>query len=271
LAKVKHYDSNTKAAVWTYLSSNANDTFLWVASVCQELEKTSRWKALDRLHTFPPGLDPLYEHMIQQVYDSDEAEVCKHILSLATIVYRTITLDELTSFVKLPGIASDDLALWKEIVGLCGSFWTIGQGTIYFVRQSVEDFLLQKASAELLPYGMEGAHHAVFSTTLGVMSRTLLCDIYDLGSPGFPIDDVKRPEPDPLPSIRYSCVYWVDHLNDASRSTKLHDDLRDEGAVHQFFRRNCLYWLEAQPSQKHLRGDTCDDKTGGITPGRCDQ
>jgi hypothetical protein len=63
-------------------------------------------KTLDNLNTFPPGLDPLYDRMIQQVYASDEAEICKHILSHATVVYRPITLDGLTSFGKLAGIAS---------------------------------------------------------------------------------------------------------------------------------------------------------------------
>jgi hypothetical protein len=39
------------------------------------------------------------------------------------------------------------------------------------------------------------------------MSRTLRRDIYDLGSPGFPIDEVKKPESDLLAAIRYSCIY----------------------------------------------------------------
>ena len=183
--------------------------------------------------------------MFQQVYDSDDAEACKHMLSFVTIVYRPITLDELTCFVEHAGIASDDLGSWEEIVGLCGSFLTIREGTVYFVHQSVKDFLLNKASAELFPYGMEEVHHAIFSTSVEAMSRTLRRDIYDLGSPGFPIDEVKRPEPDPLATIRYSCIYWVDHLYDASRSPKHDEDLGDEGAVHQFLREKCIYSLEA--------------------------
>jgi hypothetical protein len=51
------------------------------------------------------------------------------------------------------------------------------------------------------------------------MSGTLRRDIYSLGNPGFPIHNVKNPEPDPLATIRYSYVYWVYHLYDASRST----------------------------------------------------
>jgi hypothetical protein len=103
LAELKHYDNKTETAFRTYLSSNANDTFLWAASVCQQLEKTSGRNTIARLNTFPPGLDPLYERMIQQVYDSDDAEDCKHVLSVVTIVYRPITLDELRSVYRARG------------------------------------------------------------------------------------------------------------------------------------------------------------------------
>ncbi|KAM0516054.1 hypothetical protein ACHAPE_005677 [Trichoderma viride] len=39
LANLKGYDKETCDSVRTYLSDNANDTFLWVALVCQNLEK----------------------------------------------------------------------------------------------------------------------------------------------------------------------------------------------------------------------------------------
>jgi hypothetical protein len=44
-----------------YIASNAQETFLWVALVCQELEKTATSNVLKKLGSFPPGLDSLYE------------------------------------------------------------------------------------------------------------------------------------------------------------------------------------------------------------------
>jgi hypothetical protein len=38
LAQQKRYTTKTQDAVFNYLSSNANDTFLWVALVCQRLD-----------------------------------------------------------------------------------------------------------------------------------------------------------------------------------------------------------------------------------------
>ncbi|WPJ63473.1 hypothetical protein SMAC4_13645 [Sordaria macrospora] len=79
------------------------------------------------------------------------------------------------------------------------------------------------------------------------MSRVLRRDIYSLRAPGFSSDKVQVPDPDPLATVRYSCVYWVDHLCDSvsGTNTKWHNHLRDEKIVHEFLETKYLYWLEA--------------------------
>src|SRR5689334_23073451 len=72
LAKQKKYDDRTQVAVLQHLVSNANDTFLWVALVCENLENVPRWKTLAKLNEFPPGLDSLYQRMISQIYNTDD-------------------------------------------------------------------------------------------------------------------------------------------------------------------------------------------------------
>jgi hypothetical protein len=75
------------------------------------------------------------------------------------------------------------------------------------------------------------------------MGKTLRRNIYDLHFPGFSVDRVNPPQPDPLAPARYSCVYWTDHLLCApSRNA---NDLQDGGSVDKFLRRSYLYWLEA--------------------------
>ena len=44
------------------------------------------------------------------------------------------------------------------------------------------------------------------------MTHRLHRDIYSLCAPGFPIQQVEPPDRDPLATIRYSCVNWVEHL-----------------------------------------------------------
>jgi hypothetical protein len=118
LAKRNRYDNDTRDTVQRYLSLNANGTFLWVALVCQELANISRWKAQKKLTAFPPGLDALYRRMMNQIWNSEDAELCKHILAVVSAVYRPVTLDELASFVDS---VSGDYEALSEIIGLGGS------------------------------------------------------------------------------------------------------------------------------------------------------
>jgi hypothetical protein len=250
LAQLKTYDNKTESAVRDHLSANANDTFLWVALVCQNLEKIPRRKTVAMLNAFPPGLDSLYKRMMDQICnmeDVDDVNLCKQILSIVTIAYRPVTLNELTSLVELLQDTSDDLESLEEIIGLCGSFLATRERTIYFVHQSAKDFLLTKACDEIFSSKAEDVHYTIVSRSLQVMSRTLRRDMYGLCAPGFPTDQVKLPDPDPLAAARYSCVYWVDHLRDwdSSKSVKHEDILQDGGSVDKFLRKKYIYWLEA--------------------------
>jgi hypothetical protein len=246
LAQQKKYDKQTRDAVFARLTSNANDTFLWVALVCQDLRATARRNVLKKLDTFPPGLDALYERMMQQISQSDDAELCRQLLALVALVYRPITLPELVALAEQLEDIADESEL-QEIIGLCGSFLTLQGEAIYFVHQSAQDFLLTKAVAEVFPSGTEAVHHAIFARSLQAMSKTLRQDMYGLQELGCLIEDVEQPDPDPLASSRYSCIYWVDHLrkSDPVCSTTYRQDIQDEGVVHAFLRTGYLHWLEA--------------------------
>jgi hypothetical protein len=251
LAREKKYDDRTQDAVLEHLLSNANDTFLWVALVCQNLKNIPRSipgrEIRARLNSFPPGLDSLYEQMITQIHQSGESELCMRILSSIATVYEPITLSELTSLVEMLEDMSDNTESLQEIIGLCGSFLTVRKDTIYFVHQSAKDYLLIKASNEVFPRGKEETHHEIFSRSLEVISRTLRRDVYNLGAMGYPIERVKQPDPDPLAASRYSCIYWIDHYNWSSNACTNQEEisLQDKVAIENFISKKYLYWLEA--------------------------
>ncbi|KAH7025765.1 NACHT domain-containing protein [Microdochium trichocladiopsis] len=71
LAQKKSYSANVVMEIHQHLSANANGTFLWVALVLQELDKAPRWSVLQRLKSFPAGLDHLYLQMIQNLLEFD--------------------------------------------------------------------------------------------------------------------------------------------------------------------------------------------------------
>ena len=207
LADGKDYDDRTRDAVLQYLVSNADNTFLWVALVCENLKDVPRWKTLAKLKEFPPGLDLLYQRMLNQICESDDADLCKQILAIASTVYRPITLMETTSFIETRvDIASDHKSL-TSIIGLCGSFLSFREDTVSFVHQSAKDFLMKKASKEIFPLGIDDVYYTIFSRSVLAMSNILRRDIYGLCAPGISIDQVKPPFPDPFAAIQYSCLY----------------------------------------------------------------
>jgi hypothetical protein len=253
LAQEKEYKAEVRHAVLDHLTSNANDTFLWVALVCQELKKTPKWNVLKKLTSFPPGLDSLYKRMMDQISESDGAEICRQVLASTAILYRPMTISELVALVEqLKDL--DDLESVREIVGFCGSFLTLREDTVYFVHQSAKDFLLTKASDEIFPDGIGTAHRVIFSKSLAVLSSTLCRDMYSLEVLGFPIENVKPPEKDPLAVSRYPCVYWIDHLCDSKPTLWANsvNSAQVAGVIYSFLRKKYLYWLEGLSLCKNI-------------------
>ncbi|CAG5158856.1 uncharacterized protein ALTATR162_LOCUS5287 [Alternaria atra] len=115
-----------------------------------------------KLELFSPGLDALYERMMQQISKTDDARLCKQVLAAVALVYQPITLKELVTLVEpLEGIADETELL--EIIGLCGSFLTLREQTVYFVHQSAKDFLLAEAAQEVFPAGQETVYQTIFA------------------------------------------------------------------------------------------------------------
>lgn len=254
LAQLKNYDAKTIDIVKDHLLSNAMGTFLWVGLVCQNLEKIPRRKALVMLDAFPPGLNALYERMMDQILELDDNDLylCQQILAVVTTVYQPLTLHELSCLTASSEGLPDDIEAFEEIVRLCGSFLTICDGTVYFVHQSAKDYLTtnEKACSTIFPFGIEDIHHAIFSRSLRAMAmpNKLRRNMYALPRPGLLIDEVSTPHPDPLVAIRYSCMRWVDHLCEGvadSSNARFRYDLSDSGTISLFLQKHFLHWLEA--------------------------
>jgi hypothetical protein len=252
LADLKKYNDRTREAVLQHLVSNANDTFLWVALVCENLKNVPRWKTLAKLNEFPPGLDSLYQQMMNQIFNSDDTDLCKQILAITSTVYRPLTVTEITTFVETLEDMADDYESLAAIIRLCGSFLALRESTIYFVHQSAKEFLLKKASNEIFPSKIEDVHYTIFSRSLQVMSKILQRDVYRLSAPGISIDQVEPPDLDPLAVVRYSCLYWVAHLLDCDTRRNMINDLKDGGSVDRFLCQNFLHWLEALSLMRSL-------------------
>ncbi|KAL0932792.1 beta transducin-like protein HET-D2Y [Colletotrichum truncatum] len=222
----------------------ADGTFLWVALVIQELRKAQSWDILETIDDIPAGLEELYGRMIRQIQQlrRRSADFCRKILSTVTTTYRPLHLQELQALADLP-VDISHLQHIATIVALCGSFLTIRDSIVYLVHQSAKDFLM--LDRYLFPSGSAARHNDIVLQSIQVMSRILKRDVYDLRAPGYPIDEVEPPDPDPLAPARYSLVYWIYHLSDGNPAGQGHNYLQDSGPVHTFLEQHYLHWLEA--------------------------
>lgn len=263
LTKTKSYmsDPNTRDQVEKHLRDNSGNTFLWVALVWKELDDDNVNESSDAqgvLEISPPGLDELYERIIDHVCDPKNraAEPCKQVLAIASVAQRLLTLQELVPLIQLdfsPGDLSEKVERLRNLVGRCGSFLQLRGEKVYFVHQSAKDFLLLqkegKRSFDLIyPSGIASQHYNIFRSSVRALKETLRRDIYGLKDPGVLLKDISPPSQDPLAPLIYCCMYWVKHLTesiDGGHAAPALHDLQDGGIVHGFLKKKFLYWLEA--------------------------
>ncbi|TEA12808.1 Vegetative incompatibility protein HET-E-1 [Colletotrichum sidae] len=119
--------------------------------------------------------------------------------------------------------------------------------TFLWVALSAKDFLHD--ADEIFPDGVAAQHRVVFLRSLGLLSRKLKRDHYNLEDPAVFIDDIRAPIEDPLAPLRYSTMYWVTHLNEYMASTTV----QDFDMVHEFLCTKFLHWIEALILLKSLR------------------
>ncbi|CAG8930815.1 unnamed protein product [Penicillium salamii] len=251
LAELNRFDEEILEAVRCHLLTKAHGTFLWVALVCEMLNKGKARNIRKLLNAFPAGLDHLYARMmehIQDAEDAEDAELCKRILAVVAIVYRPITLDELPALIDIPDHVSKNDQHLADLIADCGSFLNLHGRTVSLVHQSAIDFLLNDTTNKkfsVFPQGVKAIHQKIFFRSLQAIFKTLRRDIYNIKHPGFPIERVRERNPDPLAIARYSCVYWVDHLKDCDSDPNIDQSLQEGGVVDNFLRQKYLHWIEA--------------------------
>ncbi|CZS79707.1 unnamed protein product [Fusarium graminearum] len=245
LARKKKLKKEVLQRVHRHLTQHANDTFLWVGLVCQRLGRCKAWEISRQLLQLPKGLNELYARMMEQIRTSDSCDSYIRLLAVVSTVFRPLTISELMAMEPLD-VDEESIC---DFIRECGSFLTTRDTTILFVHQSAKDFLLEKSSELLFQSGLAQHHYALFQRSIDVLV-VLRKDMYDLKYPGVSLDEAirNRPEPDPIDSLVYAVVFWVDHLREADKVSSSDDaELQKSFAktVYRFLCDKFLFWLEA--------------------------
>ncbi|EGR50114.1 uncharacterized protein TRIREDRAFT_58814, partial [Trichoderma reesei QM6a] len=250
LSENKKYTKEREKKILDHLLVNAEGTFLWVALVCQNLQRVPAWKALEALEATPRGLEPFYRKMVQSISLSDDAEICESILTVATVARRPLTLQELIALAETPGDAFEKEQAACELIGQCGSFLTIRDEVVYFVHQSARDFLSEMLTKREFATGMIEARCHMVRRSIQLLSQSLKRDIYQLSDLSIHVHAVEAPTPEPLAAVGYSCVFWVDHFADLvdgeyNETTGGYANDALVPYIKTFIGTKYLYWLEA--------------------------
>ena len=248
LAALQKYSSETKMEVQKQLHEKAEGTFLWVWLVCKELESVPLYRTRQVLRELPPGLDPLYNRMLDQIIaqkDPQTAGFCQSILRSATLAYRPLRLQELVVAAGLPKEQFGDVQEVADLIGHCGSFLTIREDTVFFIHLSAKDYFtssegLRAFDAVTVTEEQKRITHSLIDAMHGTLRR----DMCNLQKPRLRIQEATgRVQHSVLQQVAYACEYWVDHLEACAQDPD--GILLDGGKVHTFFQEHFLHWLEA--------------------------
>jgi hypothetical protein len=235
------HDQSLQLLVRQKMQQKADGTFLWVSLVMEELKDAEVWEVLQVLEAVPKELTKVYQRMLELIKQLklQRPELCLQVLATVVAAYRPLHLQELYALADLSKQGPQIEAITTRIVKMCGSFLTLREDHVYVVHQSAKEFLSGQAGPSVFSSGKEKTHRDILDRSLRSMSTTLHRDMYQLHELGYLAEKIQQPDPDPLAALRYSCVYWVDHLCDSD------PDLQDGGIVIRFLETKYLYWLEA--------------------------
>ena len=249
LQTARTYSAATWQAMHTEISERAQNTFLWVWFVFQELDPThnnGRRRALanplDVIRGFPRGLADVYDGILAKIdEDGDDAyaAVCKHCIEAAALAFVPMTCREMAAVL---GIADDVMG---DVVLSCGSFLQVAapDQTISLVHASARDYL---ASTR---FGVAGSgawtHADMARQTLRAMGTprpgtdvALHRDMYSLRHYGPVAEPAVYTAQEPLASLRYACQWWLRHCIRCDRGSVAHE-------LVAFFEESFLFWVEA--------------------------
>ncbi|KAL6702125.1 hypothetical protein J3F84DRAFT_343608 [Trichoderma pleuroticola] len=255
-------DEQLQTKTFDMLKSKAQGTFLWVALVVDQLHNTDHWRVEDVLEEVPKDLENLYSLILDRTEKLGwkGREACRVLLSIVTTAKRPLHLEELLVFVNSHWKESKhfkttySLRDIRDMAKDCGSILSIREETIYFIHQSAKDYIVENAAQRIFPILHQ--HYKMFETSLEAMFNVLDYDIYGLKDPGIHIDEVppRDDSSDPLFSIRYCCVFWIEHLVSGYQFEGFNYGkcLEDNGKLHCFLKEKFLCWIESLALMRSL-------------------
>ncbi|KAJ3458131.1 hypothetical protein MRS44_012240 [Fusarium solani] len=237
------------------LLRKAGGTFLWLSIVMAELGNVASWDIDDVVDGLPDDLESLYVNLLQSLLEGVEQKKNKNLVK--DVLYKTLVttaaalrplyIEELKELAEFPAKIRDNSQV-EEVIDKCGAFLTCQNNQVFLIHLSAKEFLTPEKLQSAFQSNHVDIHSHLFSRSMSVMEENLKRDIYNLKKPEIPIWEIDLTRsPDPLSGLKYSCVHWIDHLEQVQFQNRSHYQ-----AVRLFIENSLLRWLEAMSLQKKI-------------------
>ncbi|PWY93076.1 WD40 repeat-like protein [Aspergillus sclerotioniger CBS 115572] len=217
------------------LEDKSGNTFIWDSLICKELGRSPNHSWDDILKAVPKDLTDLYNFLLKRLGENHiktRFRYCRDALCLVILTRRPLRLSEMSLLAGWPDYRT------LSVVQDCRSFLAIQNDTVYPIHQTALEFLKDHYE-DLQNAPPKEAHHKLFRQSLKCMRETLRQNVYNLAKDCISLEEFRTPMQDPLGAVRYSCRYWVYHLEQGGL------DKFDTSLVYEFVTRHFLHWLEA--------------------------
>ncbi|KAK6075021.1 NACHT and WD domain-containing protein [Seiridium cupressi] len=232
------WDDSVKDEVMSKILSQANDNFLWVRLILEEIKDCHTDDDVRyALNELPPGMESLYQRMeeaISRIRKPSDKNLSRQLLMWAVYARRPVSLDELSEVLEPESGRVLDLP--TTINRLCGHFLVVeGDNRLGLLHQTTREYLM---SSNGLPFSLSASncHNELFQKSLtALMDRGVRSKV----------------QSDSSKSLHYRATAWMHHLK-AATSPSDHDGQLD--LLVKFFTQPCvLAWVQLLASLSQLR------------------
>ena len=217
------------------LLATEHRTYLWLHLLWKIIRKNpyqpGNKSGLNKLiDNLPADIQTLYELLLQK---SPDPEFANKVLQIVLVAARPLTVTEMDVAVNLKDYATSYADLEEELEGpqrieetlssRCGMMISVIQSKVYFIHQTVKEFLLQRTSIGYQTgqkwqdsMYLIKSHHLMFKICIqNICFRDVLLDQAEVFGALLPVHE-RQLEANNFchahPFLSYSAIYWADHF-----------------------------------------------------------
>lgn len=235
------WNSSIKNEVMAKVLQQANDNFLWVYLIIEEIKDCHTEDDVEaRLQELPQGMEDLYKHMedtICRVRRPTDKSLCRQLLLWAVYSRRSVSMGELAALLEPEFGQLLDIS--NTISRLCGHFIVVeGRDHMALLHQSAREYLMTTST---LPFSLEpsAAHCELFEKSLSTFM--------DKGHRA----KFTPPTSAALESLGYRATSWPYHLQSIRHFE--YADAQLDLLVKFFNQQFILLWIQAVASMGQLK------------------